>query len=108
MHNSTDILALAYKHTPMQGQMVQLQERVQQIPGSVQYTINRYRRNPQWNIEDTGMMVYHYQKVKQTKTISNSGFASVEMSIAGKKKRNVICASLVLQKVAWKEWTVWM
>ncbi len=60
MHNPPDILALAYKQTPMQGEMQLLQERQQQIPGSVQYTINRYRRNPQWNIEDTGMMVYHY------------------------------------------------
>ena len=62
MHNPPDILTLAYKQTLMQEQLVMLQEREQQIPGSVQYTINRYRRNPQWNIEDTGMMVYHYGK----------------------------------------------
>ena len=62
MHNPPDILTLAYKQTFMQGQLVLLQERVQQIPGSVQYTIDRYSRHPQWNIEDTGMMVYHYEK----------------------------------------------
>jgi AraC-like DNA-binding protein len=62
MHNPPDILALAYKQLPMQDQMVLLQEREQQIPGSVQYTIKRYHRNLQWNIEDTGMMVYHYEK----------------------------------------------
>lgn len=60
MYNPPDILALAYKQPLMQEQMILLQDRVQQIPGSVQYTINRYRRNPLWNIEDTGMMVYHY------------------------------------------------
>ena len=62
MHNPPDILALAYKQSYMQDQMVLLQEREQQIPGSVQYSINRYGRNPQWSIEDTGMMVYHYEK----------------------------------------------
>src|SRR4026207_1851183 len=62
MHNPPDILAYAYKQSPMQGQMALLQERQQQIPGSVQYTINRYRRHLQWNIDDTGMMRYHYEK----------------------------------------------
>jgi AraC-like DNA-binding protein len=62
MHNPPDILALAYKQNLMQDQMVLLQEREQQIPGSVQYTISRYSRHPQSSIEDTGMMVYHYEK----------------------------------------------
>src|SRR5882724_4208178 len=62
MHNPPDILSLAYKQTLMQEQMVLLQEKEQVIPGSVQYTIKRYHRNLQWNIEDTGMMVYHYEK----------------------------------------------
>ncbi|MBK5269896.1 MAG: AraC family transcriptional regulator, partial [Bacteroidia bacterium] len=62
MHNPPDILTLAYKQAPMQEQMTLLQEKEQQIPGSVQYTIKRYHRNLQWNIEDTGMMVYHYEK----------------------------------------------
>jgi len=62
MHNPPDILALAYKQNLMQDQMTLLQEKEQQIPGSVQYTIKRYHRNVQWNIDDTGMMVYHYQK----------------------------------------------
>jgi AraC-like DNA-binding protein len=57
-----DILALAYKQPVMQDEMVLLQEREQQIPGSVQYYIKRYQRHPQWNVEDTGMMVYHYKK----------------------------------------------
>lgn len=67
MHNPPDILALAYKQVPMQNQLQLLQEKQQQIPGSVQYTIKRYYRNIQWNIEDTGMMVYHYEKSNQKK-----------------------------------------
>jgi AraC family transcriptional regulator len=61
MHNPPDILTLAYKQAPMQDQMILLQEREQQIPGSVQYSISRYSRHPQWPVEDTGMMVYHYE-----------------------------------------------
>ena len=71
MHNPPDILSLAYKQNLMQGDMVLLQEREQQIPGSVQYTINRYNRLPQWNIEDTGMMVYHYKKALPKKITWN-------------------------------------
>ena len=61
MHQPPDILAVAYRQSYMQDQMVLLQEKEQQIPGSVQYIIKRYRRHPQWNIDDTGMIVYHYE-----------------------------------------------
>lgn len=62
MHQPQDILALAYRNNLMQDQMVLLQEKEQQIPGSVQYTIKRYHRQSQWSVEDTGMLVYHYEK----------------------------------------------
>jgi hypothetical protein len=41
-----------------------LQEKVRLIPGSVQYTINRYHNTGNWNMEDMGMLVYHYEKSK--------------------------------------------
>src|SRR4030095_7365644 len=62
MHNPPDILTLAYNQNLLQDQLIVLQEKQQQIPGSVQYSIRRYERNPQWNIDDTGMLVYHYEK----------------------------------------------
>jgi len=62
MINPPDILTLAYRQPLMQGQMDLLMERDQQIPGSVQYQIKRYRKHPQWSLEDTGMIVYHYKK----------------------------------------------
>jgi len=62
MFQPPDILSIAYKQPLMQNQLVQLQEREQQIPGSVQYFINRYRKHPQWNMDDTGMIVYNYKK----------------------------------------------
>lgn len=42
--------------------MESLQEVVRTVPGSVQYTINRYRRLPQWNVEDTGVLIYNFEK----------------------------------------------
>jgi AraC family transcriptional regulator len=62
MLNPPDILTMAYKEPLLQGQLPLLQEKERQIPGSVQYTIKRYRRHPQWSIEDTGMIVYQYKK----------------------------------------------
>jgi AraC-like DNA-binding protein len=64
MHNPPDILALAYKQTLMPDQQKLLYEKQQAIPGTVQYTIKRYSRHLQWSIEDTGMMVYHYEKAE--------------------------------------------
>ncbi|MET0392101.1 MAG: AraC family transcriptional regulator [Chitinophagaceae bacterium] len=65
MHAAPDILTLAYKQAPLQEQLSLLHEKEHQVPGSVQYAIRRYRRNVQWNTEDTGMLVYHYEKEKK-------------------------------------------
>jgi AraC family transcriptional regulator len=62
MHQPPDILTLAYKQPVMQDDLVLLQEKEQQIPGSVLYVIKRYQKNPHWNLDDQGMMVYHYEK----------------------------------------------
>jgi len=62
MHQPPDILSLAYKQPVMQEQMDLLQEKERQIPGSVQYTISRYRKHRQWNVDDMGMLVYHFKK----------------------------------------------
>ena len=89
MHNPPDILSLAYKQTPMQNQMVLLQEREQQIPGSVQYTIKRYHRDTKWNIEDTGMMVYHYEKASP-----RENYLELKFCVSGNvycRKKNTEC-----------------
>ena len=39
-----------------------IQEKEQLVPGSVQYMIRRFQKFPLANIDDTGMMVYHYKK----------------------------------------------
>lgn len=48
----------------MQDDLQLLQEKEQQIPGSVQYAIRRYRRRSQWNVDDAGMLVYHYKRTE--------------------------------------------
>ncbi|HMG82737.1 MAG TPA: AraC family transcriptional regulator [Ferruginibacter sp.] len=57
-----DILSIAYKQPIMQEQMEILLDTDRMVPGSVHYSIKRYKKEPQWNIEDTGMLVYHYEK----------------------------------------------
>lgn len=73
----------------MQDQLVLLEEKEQQIPGSVQYTISRYNRHPQWSIEDTGMMVYHYEK-----TGPEENFLELKFCVSGNvycRKKNTEC-----------------
>ncbi|MBC7948279.1 MAG: helix-turn-helix transcriptional regulator [Chitinophagaceae bacterium] len=62
MHTPPDILTLAYRQAPMQEQLILLQEREQQMPGSVQYNISRYQSSAPGSMDDVGMMVYHYEK----------------------------------------------
>jgi AraC family transcriptional regulator len=82
MHQPPDILSLAYKQPVMYEELQLLQERDRQIPGSVQYEIQRYRKNPQWSLDDLGMMTYHYQKNK-----TSENYFELRFCIAG----NVYC-----------------
>ncbi len=82
MNNSSEILSLAFNQNLMQDQLLLLHEKQQQIPGSVQYTIKRYFRNVQWNIEDTGMIVYHYEK-----TTPRENYLELKFCVSG----NVYC-----------------
>ena len=82
MHQPPDIWTLAYKQAPMQEQLFLLHEKEQQVPGTVQYAIKRYKRNAQWNMEDTGMMVYHYEKDK-----GRESYLELKFCISG----NVYC-----------------
>ena len=82
MHQPPDILQLAYRQNLMQSDLSLLHEKEQLIPGSVQYTIQRYSRNIQWNMEDTGMLVYHFEKKNR-----ENNFLELKFCISG----NVYC-----------------
>ncbi|MEQ1797012.1 MAG: AraC family transcriptional regulator [Lacibacter sp.] len=61
MQQLNDILTLAHKHPLMMHELELLHEVEKQIPGSVSYNIRRYKMQPQWNMEDVGMLAYNYQ-----------------------------------------------
>jgi AraC-like DNA-binding protein len=82
MHQAPDILSLAYRQPIMQDQLVLLQEKDRQIPGSVQYVIKRYQRPSQWSLDDTAMLVYHYKKDEPSQN-----YLELRFCIAG----NVYC-----------------
>src|SRR6187549_2667802 len=62
MQQQHDISSLSQWRPLVQDQNLLLQEKEQTIPGSVQYTIKRFKKLPQTRIEDTGIMVYHFKK----------------------------------------------
>lgn len=62
MNKLSDILELSYRQPFLMEDMETLLDVERHVPGSVKYSIQRYRKQPQWNIEDTGMLVYHYEK----------------------------------------------
>ena len=82
MNQHTDIVSLANNRPELNHQLDLLHEREQLIPGSVQYNIRRFRKLPDMNIEDTGMMVYHYKKQS-----SGENFLELRFCITG----NVYC-----------------
>jgi AraC family transcriptional regulator len=91
MHQPPDILELAQRQPIMQEQLVLLQEKEHQMPGSVRYGIKRYRKNPQWNMEDMGMMVYHYKKEAQ-----KENYFELRFCVAGNvycRQKNTECDS---------------
>lgn len=84
-----DILSLAHRQPIMLEELQLLQEKEQQIPGSVLYVIKRYRKQPQWNIEDMGMMVYNYKKDEKRES-----FLELRFCVSGNvycKQKNIEC-----------------
>ncbi len=62
MFQAPDILTMAYRQPVLQEDLQIIHEKDRQIPGSVQYTIRRYSKKPQSNLDDVGMLVYHVRK----------------------------------------------
>jgi AraC family transcriptional regulator len=77
-----DILTIANKQPLMQEQLQLLHTKDRLVPGSVQYSIRRYRKQPQMNIEDTGILVYHYSKAA-----SAENYLELKFCVSG----NVYC-----------------
>jgi AraC family transcriptional regulator len=95
MHHPPDILTLAYKQPFMHEQLHLLLEKDRQIPGSVQYQIRRYEKDPHWNLDDTGMMVYHYQRVNPQENYFELRFCISGNAYCKQKYKN--CDTCMLQ-----------
>ncbi len=63
-------------------EMELLQDVSRSVPGSVKYTINRYKKLPTWAIEDTGVLSYHYEKNRE-----EENFLELKFCVSG----NVYC-----------------
>ena len=55
-----DILSLAQRQPFLQEDLQLLHEVDRNVPGSIHYSIKRYKRQPQWSIDDTGILEYMY------------------------------------------------
>jgi len=62
MYQYKDILTLAQKQPFGLDELDVLQDIDRTVPGSVHYSIRRYRQMSDWNVDDMGMLVYHYEK----------------------------------------------
>lgn len=63
MKNSVELLKSAFR-SGIEPTMDLLLHKEQNIPGSIQFNINRYYAQHPWVADDTGMMVYHYNEAK--------------------------------------------
>ena len=57
-----DILTIAQRQPFLHEDMEVLHEATRTVPGSVHYSIKRYKRLPQWSIDDTGILAYQFKK----------------------------------------------
>jgi AraC-like DNA-binding protein len=82
MYPQTDILSIARKEPIMQNDLQILLDVDKDIRGSVHYSIKRYKKEAQWNIDDTGILVYHY-----VKNDPSENFLELKFCVSG----NVYC-----------------
>jgi hypothetical protein len=82
MNEQFHIADMVHPQPHLQGNLEVLQETSRHIPGSVHYTIKRYRKNAHWNIDDVGSMVYHYEPNQPS-----DHFLQLQFCVAG----NVYC-----------------
>ncbi len=65
MYQTAGILGLIQKQDLVFNELEVLQDVERTVPGSVNYAIRRYKKT-NWNMDDTGMLVYHYEKNNPT------------------------------------------
>jgi AraC family transcriptional regulator len=82
MDGSADILGLAYRQPVHRSNLELLHDVVRTVPGSVSYNIKRYKKNPDWAMDDVGVLVYHVEKDDPTQN-----FLELKFCVSG----NIYC-----------------
>jgi AraC-like DNA-binding protein len=82
MYQPVSILNTAYNQPLIFNELDVLQDIERSVPGSVQYSIKRYKKTADWSMEDTGMIVYHYEKNN-----SSANYLELRFCVSG----NVYC-----------------
>lgn len=62
MNQTSDIFSLAQKQPYLHNELELMLDVERTVPGSVHYSIKRYKKLPLWQIEDTGVLVYNYER----------------------------------------------
>ena len=62
MHLTKELITIPQQPSLLFNELDVLQDIDRSVPGSVHYTITRYKKQLQWSLEDTGMLIYHYEK----------------------------------------------
>lgn len=65
-----------------------LQEKEQDIPNAIHYSIKRYQKPTVWNYENSGQLVYHYDASNKSKNYVTLRFCMVMMDYCNEKKKS--------------------
>jgi len=80
--SNQDILTLAQKQPLLYNELEVLYETERIVPGSISYSIKRYKRLSQWSVDDMGLLEYDY----------NANDSENNMYIVSKSKPNATIA----------------
>jgi hypothetical protein len=108
MVESTDILKIAYKQPFLQQDLELLHEMDRTVPGSVQYSIRRYRKNPQWAVDDVGVLKYHFRKNEPEENYLELIFCVSGNIYCRQKQTECDYCKLMHPVIVLKKWKVWM
>ena len=77
MYKPLDILRMASLPADATPPLELLFQKEQQLPGALQYSINRYFADGKFSSEDTGMMVYHYHEKDSARNYLELRFCTI-------------------------------
>ncbi len=71
---TSDILLTAHRQPILYNELELLHEVERIVPGSIHYSIKRYKKLPQWAIDDTGILEYVFSKNNEIENTLNLKF----------------------------------